>query len=156
MSPPETQRRARHRPAADSIIESLSNDKAECSQLTLSVSPGVRLGDPETSRQAAELAPEYRSRLRERILNLLRQGRATDDEIVQQLPEEHPGSVSKRRHDLVRAGLVVDTGRRRPTRRGTQAIVWAAVDEAPRYTLQQIAEHLRQADGGQSPEGSTP
>jgi hypothetical protein len=48
----------------------------------------------------------------------------TDDELVVLLPDDHPGSVAKRRCDLVRDGEVVDSGRRRPTRRGIDAIVW--------------------------------
>ncbi|HEY9562655.1 MAG TPA: hypothetical protein VIR30_02695 [Nocardioides sp.] len=52
----------------------------------------------------------------------------TDDELQQELYEQSPGSVSKRRCDLARAGLVTDSGRTRKTRRHVDAIVWVASD----------------------------
>ncbi len=50
----------------------------------------------------------------------------TDDELAHEFPDEHAGSLSKRRLDLVRAGLIYDSGRTRPTSRGVEAIVWVS------------------------------
>lgn len=125
---PETQQRPRHRAAANNIaIGSLNLDKDQSSQSSLFDPPDVRSDDPETSAAAAAMSTSHRLWLKDRVLELLHQGDATDDELAQLLPAEHTGSVSKRRCDLVRAGLVVDTGKRRPTRRGAQAVVWDAV-----------------------------
>lgn len=86
--------------------------------------------DPETSRQAAAAAARgSKSPLAVAILGELRErghDGATDDELVSVFETEHPGSVSKRRADLCAAGLVVDSGRTRATRRGRQAVVWCA------------------------------
>jgi hypothetical protein len=126
---PETQQRAPLEPAAGNIaIGSLNLDGAKRSQSSLFDPPDVRSDDPETSAAAAVMSTSHRLWLKDRVLELLQQGDATDDELAQLLPAEHTGSVSKRRCDLVRAGLVVDTGKRRPTRRGAQAAVWAVVD----------------------------
>jgi hypothetical protein len=44
--------------------------------------------------------------------------------LTQLLPDVHPGSVAKRRHDLVVDGDLGDSGRTRITRFGSAAIVW--------------------------------
>lgn len=49
----------------------------------------------------------------------------TDDELSGNLlPDEHPGSVSRRRGTLRDLGYIGDTGERRLTRWGRQAVVW--------------------------------
>lgn len=50
----------------------------------------------------------------------------TDDEIQARHPEQHPGSLSKRRRDLETAGLVMATDATRLTRRGRRATVYQA------------------------------
>ena len=50
----------------------------------------------------------------------------TDDELVQRFPDDCPGTIVKRRCELVRAGLVVDSGAVRMTRRNRPAVVWQA------------------------------
>ncbi|MFZ6002631.1 MAG: hypothetical protein ACOYXM_01730 [Actinomycetota bacterium] len=85
------------------------------------------LTDPPTSRQAAERSSTGPgSPLAQAILSELRArpGGATDDELQATFYESPPGSVSKRRCDLVRAGLVADSGRTRRTRWGRDAVIW--------------------------------
>lgn len=87
----------------------------------------VGLTDPPTSHKAARRARRgIRSPLAQAILAELRsrpEG-STDAELQQMFYESPAGSVSKRRCDLAREGLVVDSGRTRPTRWGREAIVW--------------------------------
>lgn len=92
----------------------------------MTTSADVRLGDPDTSAAAARTAPEYRGRLKRDVLAVHQAHPAglTDDELAGHLPDDHAGSVAKRRRDLVDAGELVDSGHRRPTRRGVGAIVW--------------------------------
>lgn len=97
-------------------------------------SPGVRPSDPWTSHAAAVDTPGkagHRGRLKRDIFVLLQiagEDGHTDDELATCLPDEHPGSVSKRRGDLVRDGHVVNSGRTRTTRWGSEAIVWALAE----------------------------
>lgn len=93
----------------------------------LSTTPAVRLvrrTDPDTSRLAADAAsrrsPSQRSRVWTTLLEL---GEATDYElsIACQILRT---SAAKRRQELVDAGLVEDSGRRRDTDTGSSAIVW--------------------------------
>lgn len=90
----------------------------------------ARPDDHETSRAAARQADRGpRSRLARLILaDLAEHGPSTDDEGHARHPDELLGSWSKRRGDLVAAGLVRDTGRTRPTRRGVGAVVWEVVE----------------------------
>ena len=85
--------------------------------------PAHRTADPVTSVEAGRAAVGN-SKLRRRILEQLQQRPSTDNELAHVLGG-HPGSVAKRRHDLVVSKLVFDTGRVRPTRYGSNAIVWA-------------------------------
>ena len=77
-----------------------------------------------TSKAAGESVD--RVSMRERVLNHIawntRYG-CTDDELEQDLNMPHQ-SVSPRRRELVLAGKVEDSGRRRKTRSGRQATVW--------------------------------
>lgn len=63
------------------------------------------------------------------ILNLLRREPMIDDRMAVCLPAVHPGTLSKRRLRLERAGLVEDTMSLRPTRQGVYAILWAITDK---------------------------
>lgn len=87
------------------------------------------LTHPLTSLRAAKGARKGSgSLLAQAILAELhrRPSGATDDELRSVFPEAPPGSVSKRRCDLVRDGLARDSGRTRPTRFGRDAICWVA------------------------------
>lgn len=48
----------------------------------------------------------------------------TDGELAEMLPGRHPGSVAVRRHELVLAGKLHDTGQTRTSAFGSQQIVW--------------------------------
>ena len=91
----------------------------------------VGLTDPQTSRRAAARARKgTTSPLGRGILSELKASTlgATDDELQQVFHDAPAGSVSKRRCDLMRSGLVVDSGRTRQTRWGREAVVWTVTD----------------------------
>lgn len=88
--------------------------------------PAARASDPETSQAAARGSQRRRGLLAARILDLFVEAGSnghTDDELQQVLLDSHPGTVSKSRHRLTGSGLIVDSGFRRPTHTGYQAIV---------------------------------
>lgn len=82
----------------------------------------------ETSRaaaeQARERAPVGRSRVLELLRNTLPDG-LTDEQIARKL-RMNPSTERPRRIELVRAQLVVDSGRTRFTRAKVRAVVWVA------------------------------
>lgn len=96
-------------------------------QLQIGLYAMARTSDPETSMMAAEQALVRAGTNRARALNLLRQfpEGLTDFELAD-LTGLQQTSVGKRRGELRDAGLVYDTGRRRPAPSGSAAIVWAA------------------------------
>lgn len=86
----------------------------------------ARNTDPDTSHEAAAaLNPE---RLRGIIFELLENGPLTDDELRGELDalgvRYEKSSATKRRGDLVKLGLVEDTGDRRVSGSGRRMIVW--------------------------------
>jgi hypothetical protein len=89
----------------------------------------VRHTDPETSRAAATDAAANAHTHRNRVLVALRDAGAdglTDFELADRLGLQQT-SAGKRRGELRDAGLVVDSGRKRPAPSGSAAIVWVAV-----------------------------
>lgn len=76
--------------------------------------------------QAAGRRPSTDSELHQSILRCFADGYSfTDDEVCAVLfPERCAGTVIKRCSELRKAGLLVDSGHTRPTRTGSQAIVW--------------------------------
>lgn len=87
----------------------------------------------DTETLAAGAMRPHTKRLRELVLELLR-GRPdglTDDDGAQLLRAKVPSAdrltFGRRRQELVTAGLVRDSGHRRPTPHGRSAIVWQAV-----------------------------
>jgi hypothetical protein len=81
----------------------------------------------ETSRAAAESIEPVGCGLRARVLNALRAwGPMTDSELQERL-EMDPSTQRPRRVELVRMGLVRDSGARRPTSSGRAATVWEVV-----------------------------
>ena len=81
-----------------------------------------------TSRAAADGARFFSNKARARVYALLRrQGTtgATDEEMQTSL-EMNPNTQRPRRTELVKAGLVVDSGVTRPTVSGRSATVWVA------------------------------
>jgi len=94
--------------------------------------PRARNTDPTTSHQAAaSVATDTLTHTQALILEALRaHGPLTDEQLCQRIAEveRKPVSVSgirTRRSELVTAGCVVDTGERRQTATGRQAIVWS-------------------------------
>ena len=92
----------------------------------------ARNTDPTTSHQAAaSVAIDTLTRTQALILEALRaHGPLTDEQLCQRIAEveRKPVSVSgvrTRRSELVTAGRVVDSGERRQTTTGRQAIVWS-------------------------------
>lgn len=98
------------------------SNSSVCTQLRMF---SARSTDPVTSHLAAEASPG-RSQHRARVLAAHRanaEGLA-DFELVALLPGLHPGSIAKRRKDLVDVGLIVATAETRLTPHGRSAIVW--------------------------------
>lgn len=90
--------------------------------------PVARRTDPETSHQAAAIAELKAVGNRALALSTLRAHPAglTDFELAE-LTGLQQNSVGKRRGELRDAGLVEDSGERRPSTTGSPAIVWRAV-----------------------------
>lgn len=99
----------------------------------------ARATDPATSRQAAaSIAGERLRASQEAVLRVLARGGSvgmTDSELVERYttaadlgfePRQSPSGIRSRRHELVEAGEVVDTGERAKLASGRNAIVWAA------------------------------
>lgn len=81
----------------------------------------------QTSQLAAAAIRKGASSLRTKVLNYLRDRRdgATDDEMQWALGM-NPSTQRPRRVELCEEGLVVDSGKRRPTKSGRAATVWYA------------------------------
>jgi hypothetical protein len=102
----------------------------------------ARRSDPSTSHAAAaSLTEETLRASQEAVLRFLRvYGPMTDEELVdryqvggappdrERYPAQSPSGIRSRRAELAGANppLVIDTGRRRETKSGRQAIIWRA------------------------------
>ena len=94
----------------------------------------ARTTDPETSHEAAESVTPM---IRMSQLNILRAfrwyGRMTDYELIEagypatRLPHQSPSGLRTRRNELVKAGLLEDSGKREVLPSGRKAIVWQVV-----------------------------
>ena len=85
--------------------------------------PLARHRDPQTSLDAARsITP---GRTEKQILEQFRYASSTftDDELAAMLPG-YPPTIKTARSRLSNAGLLVDSGRRRPSNRGRDQIVW--------------------------------
>jgi hypothetical protein len=90
----------------------------------------ARATDPETSRDAAASVSSEKIRGGRLLIyrTLVDFGPMIDDEIYgfsAVRAELSPSGARTRRSELVSRGLVVDSGARKTTRSGRQAIVWA-------------------------------
>jgi len=90
----------------------------------------------DTSREAHEHVKPRKVTLRERVLRYVvgcGEHGATDEEMQTALGMD-PNTQRPRRRELVQAGYIVDSGKRRETRTGRNAIVWISRDllEDPR------------------------
>lgn len=87
--------------------------------------PRARSKDPKTSRQGPQ--SERMTSNRHEVLLLLRQRPRTDEELVACLSGQMSASGARtRRAELVRCGLVKDSGERRQNTSGRKVTVWAA------------------------------
>jgi hypothetical protein len=89
--------------------------------------PFVR--ESETSREAAIAIAPNASAIREQVYAFIAKAGSlgTTDEEIQERMALAPNTARPRRVELVTAGRVRDSGRRRNTRSGRQAVVWVAV-----------------------------
>lgn len=100
--------------------------------------PSARNSDPDTSHAAAHaVTRQAQSALHSAILEALQVYGPQNDEGIAYLLAEHypevmssPSGIRSRRSELVRLGLVVDTGTMLPTARGRASVVWQAVGRA--------------------------
>jgi len=93
--------------------------------------PFVRGSD--TSESAAEQAAPFRMSLSNQVLAVIKRAGShgvTDDEVEVRLDLRHQ-TASARRRELVLAGVIKDSGNRRPTRSGRQATVWTWIQPHP-------------------------
>lgn len=79
-----------------------------------------------TSLEAAEHIAESAKSLRARVLEALKTGPKTDEELQLYL-DMNPSTERPRRIELVAKGLVLDSGERRTTKSGRKAVLWKAV-----------------------------
>ena len=81
----------------------------------------------ETSREAAERIVRVAPTLRDRVLMALAMRPMTDEELceVTQIP---PSTERPRRVELVAERIVRDSGERRKTRSGRNAVVWCVTE----------------------------
>lgn len=84
----------------------------------------------ETSRAAAESIAEGASTLRAKVLAYLRDHPdGLTDEQMQGGLGMNPSTQRPRRGELLRMGLVVDSGKQRATKSGRMAVVWISIRE---------------------------
>ncbi len=91
---------------------------------------GVPYSNPTTSKATAESVKPDTNRQRARVrAYLIHRGKdgATDEEMQAHIPM-NASTQRPRRVELVTAGEVVDSGRKRPTASGHPAIVWACTE----------------------------
>lgn len=81
--------------------------------------------NPQSLAAAAAVLPKQASRAAQVLAHLVAYGPSTSDQIEERTGWPHQG-VGPRLLDLIHAGLVVRTGRTRPTRSGQQAALYEA------------------------------
>ncbi len=81
----------------------------------------------ETSREAASKIEGDAPTCRGIVLRVLRAHRALTDEEIQTISSLPPSTQRPRRIELVRLGLVRDSGKIALTRSGRKAVLWEAV-----------------------------
>lgn len=80
----------------------------------------------ETSREAAEELEPKASTLRAKVLDYIRKtGRVTDEQLQEAL-NMNPSTQRPRRVELVKMGLICDSGTTAITRSGRRAVLWEA------------------------------
>lgn len=94
--------------------------------------PVARRGDPETSHEAAASVTGLRESQAEVLGVIRRRGPMTDEEVLKVLIDRGerpwtPSGARTRRSELVAAGVVRDSGRRKRLATGRRSILWEAV-----------------------------
>jgi hypothetical protein len=89
----------------------------------------VRSTDPDTSHKAAYANRVHRGNQRGQILLAHLEGPMTDDECHLRLSHIRLNSLTTRRSELVGLGLLKDSGERRRTSSGSEAVVWSMTEE---------------------------
>jgi hypothetical protein len=119
--------------------------------------PELPFVNQRTSKAAAIAAEPRAGTVRRRVLDVIRDSGergATDDEIEARLGLRHQ-TASPRRTELLNSGHVVDSGMKRRTRSGHDAIAWIAVRGEPipptsrgrrSSPLAQVRAQLQQAE----------
>ena len=113
---------------------------------TLPVDGRARVGDPDTSRQAARVGTVTRGKDRAHILEALSVAWCSDYELtaivnVSRVRPIERNAVATRRRELVGMGLVeAVSGWTRPTDTNTPAQVWCITDKG-RRVLEWLGEH---------------
>ena len=102
---------------------------SEGQQLDMFSLPAPFQNHSETSKAAAAAIEPIAGTLRAQMLEFIRSAPATGytDEEMQNLMAMHSNTQRPRRVDLVRSGLVIDSGITRLTTSGRDAVVWKAV-----------------------------
>ena len=86
-----------------------------------------RVANSETSREAADSVAESAGTLRAKVLAYLKTNGPQTDEELQLALRMNPSTERPRRIELVRCGLVRDSGRRATTNSGRSAVLWESV-----------------------------
>lgn len=95
----------------------------------------TRDSDPETSKRAARQAKAGLSKTQNMVLSILKEHpEGLGDSEIRQIANARFGfrpesSYRKRRSDLARLGLVVETGTKRLNEHGSQELVWRALTD---------------------------
>lgn len=94
--------------------------------------PPARHDGPETSHQAARKVAPRTPTMRERVLACIvaAGSRGLTDAEGERVSGMRSQSWTPRRGELVKQGRVIDSGERRTTESGCEAIVWVAVEHA--------------------------
>lgn len=128
--PPKNSAAPRVAPGAAQRLERTTNHHIGPIDDNRCADPPYRRRGPETSRQAAALArPEAASRRGQALAFIVGRGShgATDHEIAEALGWQIP-MTTPRRGELVRLGLVKDSGARRLSPWNRPSIVWVATE----------------------------
>jgi hypothetical protein len=89
--------------------------------------PKVQRDHPETSHQAADKIEPITGQWRLDIYEFAAMAPAygvTDDEIFKRWPDTPESTLRPRRTELCDAGWLIDSGKKRPNRRGNPCTVW--------------------------------
>lgn len=96
----------------------------------LLLEPKARASDPETSRKAASSVTNMTKKRQHVMATFRRYGSLTDEQLVSvygqmdDVADQSDSGLRTRRSELVKMGLLCDTGQTRRIRSGRMAVVW--------------------------------